>query len=96
MNFYKGIAEFMGTYIFLLVIIITGNAVAIGATLSAMIYLFGGISGGNFNPAVTIMLTLAKKQPVSELVPYVIFQVLGGISSLYTYKLLKSNNLLAN
>ena len=55
----KSLVEFVGTYLFLLVIIVTGNPWAIGATLAIIIYLWGHISGGNFNPAVTIMMTLA-------------------------------------
>lgn len=94
MNLNKSLVEFLGTYIFLVVIITTGNALAIGLTLSAVIYLLGSISGGNFNPAVTVMLVLGKKQPLSELVPYIVAQLLGALAALQTYKLLKTNKLL--
>jgi aquaporin Z len=90
----NSVAEFLGTYIFLLVIIVTGNAWAIGLTLALVIYLLGNISGGNFNPAVTVMLVLAKKEPVSRLIPYVVAQLLGGVAALVTYKVLKTNKLL--
>ena len=87
-------AEFIGTYIFLLIIIITENAILIGITAFLSIKIFGGISGGNLNPAVTIMLVLAKKQPVSQLVPYLMAQFLAAIAAFQTYKYLKSNRLL--
>ncbi len=90
----KNLVEFVGTYIFLLVIIVTGNPWAIGATLAAIIYLWGHISGGNFNPAVTIMMTLAKKQPSSELVPFILAQVLGGCLANETFKTLQANKIL--
>ena len=90
----KFLAELLGTYIFLLVIIIVGNAWAIGLTLALVIYVFGGISGGNFNPAVTIMLVLAKKESVADLLPYIVGQVLGAVGALYTYNVLKSKKLL--
>ena len=95
MNFEKILVEFIGTYIFLLVIIVTGNALEIGLALSFVIYLFGGISGGNFNPAVTVMMVLAKKLAFNELVPYILAQLLGGILALQTYNFLKTNKLLS-
>ena len=55
----KFLVEFLGTLFFLYVIIATGNALAIGAALTIAIMLGGKISGGNFNPAVTIMMIAA-------------------------------------
>ena len=52
--------EFLGTFIFLFSIIATGNAMIIGLTLALVILSLGKISGGNFNPAVTIMMILGK------------------------------------
>ena len=85
----KFLVEFLGTFIFLFSIIATGNAVFIGLTLALLILTLGKVSGGNFNPAVTIMMVLGKKQPTSDLAPYIIAQILGGVSALHTYKLLK-------
>jgi len=78
--------EFFGTFFFLYVIISTGNFAAIGAALAMAVYLGGKISGGNFNPAVTIMMVLSNKQNPSTLVPYIIAQILGGICALQLYK----------
>ena len=90
----KLFAEFFGTYIFLLSIIITGNPLIIGLTLAFAIYILGGISGGNFNPAATVMLVIAKKQPKSDLIPYIIFQLLAAFAAFETYKLLKCNKVI--
>ena len=61
-------AEMLGTAVFLSVIYATaikGNnplaPIAIGAALMVMIFLFGKVSGGHFNPAVTLMVHLAKR-----------------------------------
>jgi len=83
------IVEFMGTLVFLYVILATGNFAAIGATLALMIYLGGPISGGNFNPAVTVMLVMAKKQKMDTLLPYIIAQVAGGIVALQLFNVMK-------
>jgi aquaporin Z len=80
------LVEFVGSLLFMYVIILTGNAFAIGATLALCIYLGGKISGGNFNPAVTIMLVLGKKQDMGTLVPYIVAQVAGGLAALGLYK----------
>ncbi len=80
------VVEYLGTVFFLYVIIATGNPLAIGAALALSIYLGGPISGGNFNPAVTILMVLSKKQPMSALVPYLIAQVAGALTVLELYK----------
>lgn len=78
--------EFIGTLLFLYVIIATSNFAAIGAALALLIYLGGPISGGNFNPAVTTMLVAAKKQNIKTLVPYILAQLAGGLAALEVYK----------
>ncbi|MFB9951791.1 aquaporin Z [Rhizobium puerariae] len=56
-----------------------GVALAFGLTVLTMAYAVGGISGGHFNPAVSVGLTVAGKLPASSLLPYVIAQVVGAI-----------------
>jgi aquaporin Z len=80
------VVEFMGTFFFLYVFLATSNFLAIGAALALAIYLGGPISGGNFNPAVTIMLIVAKRQSINTAVPYILAQVLGGLTALLLYK----------
>ena len=57
-----------------------GVALAFGLTVLTMAYAIGHISGCHLNPAVSVGLLLGKRFPASELVPYVIAQVLGGIA----------------
>jgi glycerol uptake facilitator-like aquaporin len=83
----KYLVEFIGTFFFLYVIISTGgNPIAVGSALALAILIGGKISGGNFNPAVTIMMAMAKKMPMIEIVPYVIAQVAGGLLALELHK----------
>jgi aquaporin Z len=78
--------EFVGTFFFLYVILAVGTPLAIGAALALAIYVGGSISGGNFNPAVTIMLIAAKKQRMETALPYIVAQVAGGLAALALYK----------
>lgn len=57
----------------------TGVALAFGLTVLTMAYAVGGISGGHFNPAVTLGLAVADRIDWSEVIPYWIAQVLGGL-----------------
>lgn len=87
MNAY--IVEFLGTLFFLYVILATGNALAIGAALALAILVGGAISGGMYNPAVTIMMAAAGKLPNNEVLPYILSQVAGGLVALELFKRVK-------
>lgn len=56
-----------------------GVALAFGLTLLTMAFAIGHISGCHLNPAVSIGLFAGKRIPASDLLPYIIAQVLGGI-----------------
>lgn len=83
----KYFVELIGTFIFLSVILITGEAIPIGLTLAAMIYWGGKISGGAFNPAVTLALYLNKKLDNVQLLGYMIAQFIGAVMAFYFFKL---------
>lgn len=85
----KYLVEYLGTIFFLYVIIATGNALAIGGALALCILVGGAISGGNFNPAVSVMMACAGKLPWNDLLPYIACQVAGGITALAIHKHLK-------
>src|SRR3982750_2423335 len=57
-----------------------GVSLAFGLTVLTGAYALGHISGAHFNPAVTFGLWAGKRFPGSELVPYVVAQVLGGVA----------------
>ncbi len=57
-----------------------GVALAFGLTVLTMAFAIGHISGCHLNPAVSVGLVVGKRFPASELLPYVIAQVLGGLA----------------
>ncbi len=57
-----------------------GVALAFGLTVLTMVYAVGHISGGHFNPAVTVGLWSGGRFPAREILPYVVAQVLGALA----------------
>jgi aquaporin Z len=58
-----------------------GVALAFGLTLLTMVYTIGHISECHINPAVTVGLACGKRFPWSQVIPYIIVQVVGGIAA---------------
>lgn len=75
------IVEFIGTFFLVLVIALTGNPIAIGVILTALVYMGGYISGAHYNPAVTFALLLNKKITDSDALKYIVTQFIGGFTA---------------
>ncbi|MFT3792144.1 MAG: aquaporin Z [Rudaea sp.] len=58
-----------------------GVALAFGLTVLTMAYAIGHISGGHFNPAVSVGLVAGGRFAAADLVPYVVAQVLGAVAA---------------
>ncbi|SFH97089.1 aquaporin Z [Bosea sp. OK403] len=58
-----------------------GVSLAFGLTVVTMAYAVGHISGGHFNPAVTVGLAAGGRFPASQIPPYVVAQVIGAIAA---------------
>src|SRR5277367_3019866 len=58
-----------------------GVAFAFGLTVLTMAFAIGHISGCHLNPAVSLGLVVGKRFPASDLLPYVVAQVVGAISA---------------
>ena len=58
-----------------------GVSLAFGLTVLTMVYAVGPISGGHFNPAVSVGLAVAGRFPWSEFVPYVMAQVVAAVGA---------------
>ncbi len=58
-----------------------GVALAFGLTVVTMAYAVGHISGGHFNPAVTVGLCAGGRFPAKDVIPYIVAQVIGGIAA---------------
>jgi glycerol uptake facilitator-like aquaporin len=87
MDINRYLVEFLGSFVFIYVILASGNAIAIGAAL-ALIIIIGVSLGGvaHVNPMTSIVMASIKKIPVSDLVPFVILQIFGGLAALEVYK----------
>jgi aquaporin Z len=83
----KYIVEFIGTFFLVLTVgcsVVIGGAgviapLAIGSALMVMIYAGGHISGGHYNPAVTLGVWLRGRCSRKDVVPYWVAQLLGAV-----------------
>ena len=87
----KYLVEFLGTMFLVFIIFATGNYLAIGAAAAVAILLGGAISGGAFNPAVAIALMYNGKLARSDLMPYIMAEIAGGIIGVELVKLISTN-----
>jgi aquaporin Z len=79
-------AEGVGAFALLTSILFTGNWLAIGLTLAAVILIVGETSGGHINPAVSFAMYLKGAIGLTELVSYSIAQCTGAAAALVVYK----------
>ncbi|MCM3905484.1 MAG: aquaporin Z [Pyrinomonadaceae bacterium] len=92
----RTLAEFLGTFLLVfggcgsavlaaafpeVGIGLVGVSLAFGLTVLTMAYAVGHISGGHFNPAVTVGLCTARRIPAVDVVPYIIAQLVGAIAA---------------
>ena len=83
----KYLVEFIGTFFLVLTVgctVIDKGAgplapIAIGAALMVMIFAGGHISGGHYNPAVTLGVWMRGKCDTKDLVPYWVAQIVGAV-----------------
>jgi aquaporin Z len=81
----KYVTEFIGAFFLTFAVgvaALTGSVfvpLAAGATLMVMIYAGGHISGGHYNPAVTLAALVRRRIGIRDAVPYWIAQVIGGV-----------------
>lgn len=88
MNLLPLVAEFFGTFLLLMSIFVTGNALVIGLTLSLNVWLLGGISGSHVNPAVSVAMLLKGAISTTEFVSYSLVQMAGAATAWYAYNAL--------
>jgi aquaporin Z len=86
---HKYFVEFLGTLFLVFVIFATGNYLAIGAALAVAVLLGGSISGGAYNPAVSIAMMYSGKMPRSDLIPYIVAQIAGALVAYELFKMTK-------
>lgn len=89
-------SEFLGTFIYI-VILLSGlssvdsavvNALATGLTVASIVAIFGHVSGGHINPAITIGALVSDQIKLLPAIFYIIAQVIGAVSGVFVAKLL--------
>ena len=88
----KYLVEFVGTFFLVLAVgnVVLGpdlggfGALAIASTLMVMVYAGGYVSGGHYNPAVTLAVTLRGKCTAADAVPYVVAQTAAAVAAAVT------------
>lgn len=94
----KYIMEFIGTFflVFTIGCTVVGNGagalapIAIGVALMVMVFAGGHISGAHYNPAITLGIYIRGKMAAKDVVPYMIFQVVGAALAAMVVKYLKA------
>ncbi|MGE0251500.1 MAG: MIP/aquaporin family protein [Dongiaceae bacterium] len=93
----KLLAEGIGTFalvLFLVGALMSGGSIAafapaiLGLTVMVMVYSFGPISGGHFNPAITLAVCMTCKGCYKEMAFYWIAQIIGAVCAVYVLKFL--------
>src|SRR6266536_2129840 len=95
----KYIVEFIGTFFLVLTVgcsVVIGGAgviapLAIGSALMVMIYAGGHLSGGHYNPAVTLGVWIRGRCATSDVVPYWIAQLVGAAAAALALHYLKGD-----
>jgi aquaporin Z len=82
----KYLAEFLGSLFLVYVVLATGNPLAIGAAVSIIILLTAGVSGGHLNPAISVVMAAKGRLSTTDLIPYIIAQIGGGLVGFEIYK----------
>jgi aquaporin Z len=88
------LTEFIGTFFLCLTVgmtVLSGSPqapMAIGSTLMVMVYMGGHISGGHYNPAVSLAVYLRGKLPGNQLLPYMVSQLVGAMAAALMTRLL--------
>jgi len=81
----KLLTEFIGTFFLVLTVCLTVTTaapmapLAIGCALMIMVYMGGHISGGHYNPAVSLAVYLRGKLPMADVLPYMLAQIVGAL-----------------
>lgn len=82
----KLVAEFLGTFLLMTSILVSGgNWLIIGATLALIVFVIGGISGASVNPAVSAGLWYSGTLNTQMFVLYSLVELAGGVAAVLAY-----------
>lgn len=91
MNLPAIFVELIGTFLFLYIIISTGNPLVIGSTLAFLIYIGLDYSGAHFNPAVTMMMLYNNGIAFDNASGYIIAQIIGALMAVTFHNKIKQH-----
>ena len=90
MNSSAYLAEYLGSFLFILVILMSGGSpLVIGGALAVLVMLIGSVSGAHVNPAVSVAQYLQGSLRPADLLSYVFVQLMGGVSAYYAFRMAK-------
>jgi len=92
----KYIVEFIGTFFLVLTIGLSGNPIAIGVVLAAMVYMGGYVSGAHYNPAITLGVLLQKKIKAKQAGIYMLVQLFAAMIAAATYHYIQGGKMVVN
>jgi len=87
----KYVMELIGTFFLTVAVTLTGNPIAIGLMLVGLMYIGAHVSGGHYNPAVSLAAYLRKKIDLNEMFWYMAVQVGGALLGLWLFALITNN-----
>lgn len=85
--------EAVGTFMLTFTLAMTGHPMAVGLMFMAMIYFGGHISGGHFNPAISLAVFLRRKLSFHHLVSYIAAQTVGAFGAASLFSIMANNPL---
>ena len=81
------LAEFLGTFLLVLSVLASGgNPFVIGGTFTVVLLVISKLSGGHINPAISFTMYVKGALTLKEMLSYSVSQILGGVASLYAYR----------
>ena len=100
MNSKALVVEFVGTFFLVLTVGLTVIGpgagpfapLVIGSVLMVMVYAGGHISGGHYNPAVTLGVWMRGKCDTKDVVPYMVVQVLAGVIAAFVVRFFRGDS----
>ena len=86
MNWTQCVAEYIGTFVFVLTVMISRNPIVIGLMLEVILMALGSYSKQSVNPCVSLAYFLNDDLSMSEMLAYIIGQMVAAALAFYTYK----------
>lgn len=104
MNLKAYVAEFVGAFALLFCGVgamaagssDVGVAFAHGLAIAVMVAAFGAVSGGHFNPAVTLAIFLKQGMKIADVLLYWFFQIMGAILAVFALSQLYADDVMTN